>query len=278
MDPRTTPARPDLAAAHLQGKVEAARFVHGKTSSVARGRASLKHAPSHQAVQDSELLYGETFIVYENRDGWAWGQAVFDSYVGYVHAVALQDVTVPTHRVVALMTPVFAAPDFKRPMCDMLPMNARVAVQARDKGYAAIAPNAYVWERHLEPLETKAEDWVAVAERFLGAPYVWSGKTHAGLDCSGLIQTALQAAGIAAPRDTDMQERALGFAVAPDDLRRGDLVFWKGHMGVMLDTSRLLHANSFHMEVAIEPLAEAVARIAQTAGAITSVKRIASSE
>ena len=278
MDQRTTPARPDLAAAHLKGKVEAAAFVEGKLRAVTRGRASLKNAPSHDAAQDSELLFGESFTVYEEKDGWAWGQAALDGYVGYVHTIALGEAIVPTHRVNALMTPVLPAADFKRPACDMLPMNGRIAIQERSKGYAAIAPNMFVWERALAPIDSKADDWVAVAERFLGVPYVWSGKTHAGLDCSGLIQTALQAGGIAAPRDTDMQEAALWSPVslAPElsNLRRGDLVFWKGHMGVMLDAARLLHANTFHMAAAIETLADAVARITSIAGAITSVKRL----
>ncbi len=282
MDKRVTPARPDLAAAHLKGKVEAARFAEGTARSISRGRTSLKSIPHHDAPQDSELLYGERFTVYEEKNGWAWGQTALDSYVGYVHANALGDVVVPTHRIGALMTPVFPAPDFKRPLCDMLPMNARVAVQSSENGYAAIAPNAYVRECHLEQVDSKAKDWVAVAERFLGAPYVWSGKTHAGIDCSGLIQTALQAGGIAAPRDTDMQEAVLGTAVAlaPDlsNLQRGDLLFWDGHVGVMLDAARLLHANTFYMEVAAEPLAQAVARIVHVAGAITSVKRMANSE
>ena len=278
MDSRLTPARPDLAAAHLKGQVEAARFVEGTLCSVARGRTSLKQAPLHDAPQTSELLYGESFTVYEERNGWAWGQSALDGYVGYVHAIALRKAIAPTHRVTALMTPVFPAPDFKRPVIDMLPMNARVAVQGCEKSYAAIAPNAYVWERALVPEGSKADDWVAVAERFEGTPYVWSGKTYAGLDCSGLIQTALQAGGIAAPRDADMQEAALGTAVAfasdLSGLLRGDLVFWKGHMGVMLDAARLLHANTFHMAVAIEPLADAVTRITPIAGAITSVKRL----
>lgn len=274
MDRRTTPARPDLAAAHLRGKVEAAAFADGKVYAITRGRASLKTAPSCDASQDSELLYGESFTVYEEKECWAWGQATLDGYVGYVHTIALGEAVIPTHRVSVLMTPVLPVPDFKRPVRDMLPMNAHVAIQERIKGYAAIAPNMFVWERALAPIDSKAADWVAVAERFLGVPYVWSGKTHAGLDCSGLIQTALQAGGIAAPRDTDMQEAALWSPVSlAADLRRGDLVFWKGHMGVMLDETRLLHSNTFHMCVAIEPLGEAVARILPVAGPITSVRR-----
>ncbi len=129
--------------------------------------------------------------------------------------------------------------------------------------------HGFVARRHLAAPDVRQPDFVAVAERLLGTPYVWGGKTHAGCDCSGLIQTALQAAGIAAPRDTDMMEAALGSPVSQTDLKRGDLIFWKGHMGVMRDAATLLHANAFHMEVASEPLADTIARIAQTAGPVT---------
>jgi cell wall-associated NlpC family hydrolase len=150
-------------------------------------------------------------------------------------------------------------------------MNAAVFVLARDGDYVNIGPG-FVHQRHLAP-ETE-KDFVAIAERFLGVPYVWGGKTAAGLDCSGLIQTALEAIGNAAPRDTDMMEKVLGEAVSLSDVRRGDLIFWKGHMGVMLDGSRLLHANAFHMAVAIEPLSEAMARIEKAAGPVTVIKRL----
>ena len=259
----------------LKGKIAAARFADGTDYSVARGRASLRKAPSCDAAQETELLFGETFTVYEEKDGWAWGQAALDAYVGYVHTIALGTAVEPDHRVVGLMTPVLSAPDVKAPLIDMLPMNALVRVAAIDAGYAMIGENAHVYAVHLRPLTWTAPDWVGVAERFVGCPYVWGGKTHCGFDCSGLVQTALQAGGVSAPRDTDMMERELGSPVADGiDVRRGDLVFWKGHMGVMLDGARLLHANAHHMEVAIEPLADARTRIAETAGAVTSIRRL----
>ena len=173
--------------------------------------------------------------------------------------------------VTTLMAPVFSAADLKTPVRDLLPMNAAVPVLARDSDYVNIG-RGFVHQRHLLPQTEK--DFVAIAERFLGAPYVWGGKTAAGLDCSGLIQTALQAVGKAAPRDTDMMEKALGDVVALVDVRRGDLVYWKAHMGVMLDETRLLHANAFHMMVAVEPLTEAIARFEAVAGPVTSVKRL----
>jgi len=271
VDPRVTPARPDLAAEHLKDKVQAERFVEGWQAGIAKGRVSLRARPSDDAAQDSELLFGEQVTVYEEKDKWAWVQARNDLYVGYVRSQALGDPKTATLRVSALMAPVFSAADLKSPVRDLLPMNAAVPVVSRKGDYVDIGAG-FVHQRHLIPDAEK--DFVAVAERFLGAPYVWGGKTYAGLDCSGLIQTALQAAGKTAPRDTDMMEKALGDAVALVDIRRGDLLFWKGHMGVMLDESRLLHANAFHMAVAIEPLTEAIARIQKVAGPLTSAKRL----
>ena len=270
-DKRLTPARPDLAAAPLKGVVVAPHFAEGRVMTIAKGRASLRAAPSFEAAQDSELLFGEQVTVYEDKDGWAWVQAAQDHYVGYVRSESLDSTMAGSLRVSALMAPVFPIADLKTPVRDMLPMNAVVPMLGRNGDYVNIGMG-FVHQRHLEPLA--AADFVAVAERFVGVPYVWGGKTAAGLDCSGLIQTALQAVGKCAPRDTDMMERALGDAVPLSNIKRGDLVFWKGHMGVMLDDTRLLHANAFHMVVATEPLAEAIARIEKSAGPVTSIKRL----
>ena len=273
-DPRTTPARPDLAAAHLEGQVQAAHFAEGRKMTIARGRAALRHAPAQDALQDDELLFGEEFTVYESKDGWSWGQSAVDDYVGYVHTIVCGDPIEPTHRITALTTPVLIGPDVKHATRDLLPLNARVLVLEHDNGFARIAPDGFVFAGHIAPLDMFAPDWVATAERFVGTAYVWGGKTHAGIDCSGLVQTALAAAGTAAPRDTDQQEIALGATVKLTSRRRGDLVFWNGHVGIMLDRARLLHANAFHMQVEIEPLDDAVARITPVAGPVTAVKRV----
>jgi hypothetical protein len=279
LDKRTTPARADLAAAHLKGVVDAPRYVEGTKRSVWVGRAALRVRPSDEAAQDSELLFGESFTVYERANGWAWGQAQNDSYVGYVEDAALTTAFAVQSKVTALMAPAFIGPDLKRSVQDILPMNAAVSVLGRIDDYVEIESGLFLHQRHIAPLDHN--DFVAVAERFVGVSYVWGGKTYAGLDCSGLIQTALAATGVAAPRDTDMMEKELGVAVgaatrrgdvAPK-ARRGDIVFWKGHMGVMVDSTRLLHANAYHMSTVIEPLAEVVARIEKVAGPVTSIRR-----
>lgn len=270
-DKRLTPARADLAASHLKGVVEAPRFADGEKFSIAVGRTSLRVRPSDDAAQDSELLFGEVFTVYDRSNGWAWGQAANDLYVGYVKVDALTAPFAAQAKVSALLAPVFPLADLKTPVRDLLPMNAAVPVLERSGDYVQIGKDRYLHQRHLAPAE---KDFVTVAEHFLGVPYVWGGKTAAGLDCSGLIQTALQAVGKAAPRDTDMMEKALGGAVHLSDVRRGDLIFWRGHMGVMLDETRLLHANAFYMAVAIEPLADAMARSETAAGPVTAIKRL----
>ncbi len=270
-DRRITPARADLAAAHLKGQVDAPRFAQGEKFSIRTGRASLRVRPSDDGAQDSELLFGESFTVYDRAHGWAWGQAAGDLYVGYVKEDALAAPFAGEARISALMAPVFAAADLKTPVRDLLPLNAQVPVLGRDGDYVNIG-SGFVHQRHLA---AEAEtDFVVMAQRFLGVAYVWGGKTAAGLDCSGLIQTALQAVGKTVPRDTDMMEKALGQPIGIADVRRGDLVFWKGHMGVMLDAENFLHANAFHMLVAAEPLRDAVARIETLAGPVTSVKRL----
>jgi cell wall-associated NlpC family hydrolase len=270
-DKRVTPARADLAAVHLKGQVDAPRFVEGKMASVGVGRVALRARPSDDAAQDSELLLGEGFTVYDRADGWAWGQAASDLYVGYVHEAVLCAPFTGQAKITALLAPVFAAADLKTPVRDLLPMNASVPVMSRQGDYVQIADGGWLHQRHLDPVIT--QDFVTVAERFLGVPYVWGGKTAAGLDCSGLIQTSLQAVGKAAPRDADMQEKALGEPVV-GRLQRGDLVFWKGHVGVMVDESHMLHANAYHMMVAVEPLADAVARITGAGNSVTSIRRL----
>ena len=278
MDPRLTPARPDLAAMHLRGRVTASRFVDGKLQQIVRGRIGLRAKPDHDACMDSELLFGEGFTVYETSNGWAWGQAAGDGYVGYLRDMALDEgATPPDHRVVALMTPLLPAPDIRRPYTDMLPLNAKVRVEAREGDFVRIAPDGYLFARHLAPLGEVAADWVAVAERFVGVPYVWGGKTAAGIDCSGLVQTALEAGGTSAPRDTDMQEAALGRLLSltslAGEMLRGDLVFWADHVGIMVDPLRLLHASAQRMEVGIAPLADIAARNGGSGRPVRAVKR-----
>jgi cell wall-associated NlpC family hydrolase len=281
-DPRLTPARPDLAAKELEGKVAAARYVDGRIYEVIEPQTPLRNEPEPDAPLATEALKGERVTIYDtNAEGWAWGQLMVDGYVGWLPANALAPPGAPpTHRVTALRTFAFPGPSIKLPPIEALPFGAHLAVTRIAERMAVTASGGCVPAAHLAPIETSEADFVAVAERFLGVPYLWGGKTALGLDCSGLVQIALAACGIACPRDSDMQEEFLGTPLAADvdgaNLIRGDLVFWRGHVGIVCGPESLLHANAFHMAVTVEPIADAIARISVTGGEITSVRRLGS--
>ena len=275
-DPRITPARPDLAAEHLRGKVTAARFAPGTVQEVIVGIASVRKDPSHDAPLLTEAFCGERVTIYEtDEEGWAWGQLESDKYVGWLPAVALlAPESAPTHKVAALRTFIFPGASIKLPPVDALPLGAQVTVTREQDSFAVTEAGGFIPKRHLVPLANAEPDFVAVAERFVGAPYLWGGKSSLGIDCSGLVQVALTACGIKCPRDSDMQESALGKHASLAGLQSGDLIFWKGHVAIACGRNSLIHANAFHMAVAIEPVGEALARIALAGSQVTSVRRL----
>ena len=286
LDPRLNAFRPDLADVRLKGKVEAARFVEGSPRRVVASSAPLKRTPRADASLESEILRGEVFTVFEDgAEGWSWGQLDTDGYVGFVPTDALGPIAPePTHRVAALRTFVYPGPDMKLPALSVLSFGTRIALdeEAETRGtvYRRIAGGeGWIVAATAESVEAPVEnDFVAIAERFLNTAYLWGGRTSLGLDCSSLVQLSLMAAGTAAPRDTDLQEKVLGDVVeggVATPLHRGDLVFWTGHVGIMIDGEYLLHSNGHHMAVVIEPLAEAIARIGGKTSQPTSVRRLA---
>jgi cell wall-associated NlpC family hydrolase len=278
-DHRRTPARPDLAAEHLRGLVTAKKYVSGRRMRVGGELADLMSAPRTSASRETQALHGEELVAYEIANDWAFLQLAGDDYVGYVRAAELHELDgEPTHLVQATRTFVYEAESIKTPVLCALPMASTLRCAARRGAFLERAQGGFVYAEHLVETGSHDADFVAVAERFLNAPYLWGGKSWLGIDCSGLVQLALARAGVRAPRDTDMLEAEFG---VPHDfpgqpLERGDLVFWKGHVAIMQDEKRILHANGAYMAVVSEPLHEAIARIeAAGGGRITSVRRMA---
>ena len=277
LDPRLHAHRPDLADAALAGKVEAERFVEPRLMQVIEPVVTVHKAPRFDAMQLTQALFGETVKLFHEEEGWAWVQLAKDGYVGYVNGNALSPhVVAPTHRVAVPSTFMYPDANLKTLPAIHLTLNAQVAITAENGAYSQLSNGRFVFTAHLKHVDEVEPDFVAVAELFRHVPYYWGGKSVQGLDCSGLVQLSLEACGMKALRDSDMQEATLGARLMVNDLdglKRGDLVFWNGHVGIMTDEKTLLHANGHHMMVVAEPLKDAVDRIAARYGQMTSIRR-----
>ncbi|WP_337268132.1 C40 family peptidase [Oryzifoliimicrobium ureilyticus] len=279
LDRRLNAYRPDLADASLKGLVEAARFASGEAGRVTVPVIALRPQPEVERGIDTEILYGEEITIFERRNGWCWGKALSDGYVGYLpeEAVSLAK-PAPTHIVTVPRTFVYPEPELRKPHVATLSMGSRVTVaehaEARGNHYIVLSNGKALFSRHVRPLtEPPEEDYVAVAARFLETPYLWGGRSGFGIDCSGLVQLAMLMAGQSAPRDTDMQASGLGMPIDRSDLTHGDLVFWKGHVAIMEDAETMIHANGNTMTVARERLDDAIARIGHLYGQPTQYRR-----
>lgn len=278
-DPRLTPVRPEVAAKYLEGKVEAARFVEGEAFEVAEGIAPVRRAPAPDAEQLTQALLGERVTIYDRtEEGWAWGQLGGDGYVGWLPESALtQQLSTPTHKVTALTTLAFPGPSIKLPPVAWLPLGARVSIAREDGAFAVTHEGHHVPRPHLGALDARVLDFVAMAERFIGVPYLWGGKTAFGIDCSGLVQVALTSAGTGCPRDSDMQCEGLGRSLSAAEskhLQRGDLIFWKGHVAIARDPNTIVHANAHHMATVVENTRDAITRIKAGGSDVVAVKRL----
>jgi len=265
LDRRIHAFRPDLADENLKGSVEATSFVRGEPARIGVPVAQLRPVPDLAHGIDTELLFGETVRVFDRADGFAWVQADQDGYVGYLPETALDALEEPTHRIAVPRTFLYPDAEQRKPPLGALSLGSRVTVtgeaETRGTQYFQLSTGGAVIAKHCLPVaETLGEDYVAVAGKFIEAPYLWGGRSGFGLDCSALVQLSLMMTGKSAPRDSDMQA-AYGSPITREELRRGDLVFWKGHVGIMEDAETLLHANGHTMSVARENFEAAVKRI-----------------
>lgn len=258
MDRRLTPSNGGVALAGLQGQVEAERFVTGEAASVVVPVADLLDRP--EGARDRQVLFGEAVTVIERKAGWAFVQAAKDGYCGYLPEAALGPQSRPTHRVSVPATHIYSGPKVQAKELASLSFGSLVTVTGA-AGKFAETPQGFIPAPHLRPLDAPFADPVEVAELFLGTPYLWGGNSRFGIDCSGLVQAALVACGKACPADSDMQQ-AVGTAFGDNEpLLRGDLLFWKGHVAMVVDDTRLIHANGHTMSVAYEGTQACIARI-----------------
>lgn len=276
MHPRLTPSNGRVAHVSLKGQINAEKYVEGTVQQITAPVADLLRAPD--GGLDSQLLHGAGFLVLEAdaQGGYCFGQAIADGYVGYIHRDHLGPQKTCTHRIAARSSHVYPNPDIKSNPLKWLPFGAAIAISGQEDGFLAVEGGGYIPQQHLKLVDQLESDYVSVFESFLGVPYLWGGNSTLGMDCSGAIQIAVSATGHACSRDTDMQEADLGARLNEgDDLCRGDLVFWDGHVGALRDADTLIHANAHHMAVASEPLKPAIERIVVNGGGpVTSFRRI----
>jgi cell wall-associated NlpC family hydrolase len=281
LDRRSHAYRPDLADSRLRGRVVADRYTDGMPAEVIVPVADVRPRPDPACGIDTQALYGEALTVFEISGGWAWVQLAADGYVGYMREEAIgQGASEATHVVSAPRSFVYPGADLRFPLLKALSMGSRLritgAAETRGTAYALLEDGSAIIAAHLRPAgESAAEDAVSVAVRFLGTPYLWGGRSGFGIDCSGLVQMALAMTGKSAPRDSNQQAAGLGRIIDPetDGLLRGDLVFWKGHVGFIEDPETLLHASGGTMDVTREPLRDAIDRIARLYGLPTCYRR-----
>ncbi len=259
-DPRITPYRKDLAALSLKGHVIADKFCEGTEYQLIHGLTNLHNSPNEKTLITSQLLYGEHFIVYEIKDGWAWGQVVNDNYVGFCRADALSpDLFPSTHYVTNICSHIYTEPSAKSQPVGQVFMMSGISVinELPHEGFVLLADGNWIYATHISKIH--GTDPVAEALKLLYAPYLWGGKSCVGIDCSALLQLSFAAAGISIPRDSDMQADVIGTTLSDGDTpERGDIAFFPGHVGFMIDDMHLLHANAHHMRVSIDPLRDVI--------------------
>ncbi|CAF25694.1 NlpC/P60 family protein [Bartonella quintana] len=268
-DPRLYAFGNDVADQCLTTEIAAQHFVQGEKKRVHTAVAGLFKENNKKSERQTECLLGEELLIFEQGEIMSWGQSLKDGYVGYIDTTVLCASTIKqTHIVSVPRTFQYLQADLRGPMEYPLSMGSKVSVvdetEVRDTMYSILESGKAIITRHLSPIGRVYEDYVTVAETFISTPYLWGGVSGFGIDCSGLVQLSMMMTGKMVLRDTGMQQKTIGRALTDSDkLQRGDLIFWEGHVAIMIDHENIIHANGYSMNVMIEPLEEAITRIAK---------------
>ena len=273
LDPRLNAYRPDIADIRLAGKVKSLEFSEGDITCIIEPRVALRAKPELTAGFITEALLGNRVRVFEVKDGWAWGQMEKDGYVGYIPLDTLSGICLKTtHRVCVPATYIYPRADLKSQPATRIFLNSQLSVDEEVGDWVALAGGGFVYQSHICSANVFSPDPVAMAEQFISVPYLWGGCTHDGLDCSALVQQSYHACGLECPRDTDMIEQAIG-ETGHNSLQRGDLIFWDGHIGMMINAQKMIHTNAHHMRVCVESFDEAENRINKIYGSKARFRR-----
>jgi cell wall-associated NlpC family hydrolase len=270
MDRRLTPATDRMAHHSLIGRIQGRTFTQGEARMVVAALVDLQAAPN--GARDRQLWLGDLFTVIDRRDGHAFGMVEKDGYCGWLPEAALGDPVPPTHWIAVPGSHLYDGARVQARDLMALPMGARVTVTGQSGAFSQTS-TGFVPTAHLRAIGAHFDDPVAIAERMLGTPYLWGGNSRGGMDCSGLVQLAYLTCGRPCPADSDLQQ-GIGTTIAPDARpQRGDLLFWRGHVAIAVDHTRLIHANAHTMSVAYEPITDAIARIAEHGGGAVLQRR-----
>lgn len=282
LDRRLNAYRPDLADERLSGKVEASRFTAGTLMQASASVVDLRSEPRPDSGPQTQIIFGDMVRVFEEQDGWSWAQAERDGYTGYVSSASLEKPGADaTHMVIVPRTFIYPGSDLRFPHTKALSLGSRVRIvgsaETRGTQYALLENGEALIAGHLASLDQHAPDYVAVAETLLHTPYLWGGTSGFGIDCSGIVQLSMWVSGRKVLRDSDMQQNTLGEIIEPganySNLKRGDLVFWKGHVAICASPDMLIHASGHTMTVTMEPLNDAIKRIAYLYDLPTLIRR-----